>query len=1183
MLTIRLKGENLGKRHHHFNVMVTEAIKKKNPLETIILEYNDSDIDNLFKIDIASEYKDVDYILEVFKSEDMLYVSRAIKKSTWLITDQQYSHIINPQYLYMELFPHMTSKAICKLLLHIRLHLKQEARADEFYNYLEERNINLALKWLPNCSLNLIENVLERHSHKIGIPLFKRLCEKSYRVLEQFHKNVDLKKPYHKAAIFLLNNPNYTERFLRETKSLYAWDTFKFSKKHTKKILKNCSEIVFNDIFSYEKLLNVEILGRHLGKDNIKDFMLKNARNEKWFTYENISPLIKLLPKDDKFDFVKNVFINHSLNGDGRGTDNILIRSAVTSRGKTINSQQIYQWYNHAPFSIAFEDLKKLIESESISAERLEILKVMLATARRNINDIETVLQYYIHNYANDSIKCKRDFIKALLSRCDILRFNESCWKLLNDIFHIMEVYVDSENNVQICLETIIVYKLLHKESIPEIVIRKLKFTTFKRFKNKLKHDEREVIFIFLYRLIENKINNHSLQSRESMCCTITYLEHMLDLLSDWDKVINDFPLVRKKIKELLKLKQENELAASLEKLFYRQKSQRKYMFEESLLMSHTEGVCINALKHDPTLLKRYPDVIDIMRADNRIVLKRFLSKLKIYWPQTLAKDWASAYRNNVDESKGHQALIRGLCTILPHDELINLLEIHAPNDPKIVWNNVDDTILDLRKNFARLMYCSRPQPPPIIILSYSQGDYLQYALPSLMSIFNNLSSKNCQNYIPEFLHGPILLQKFALHLAYSKMNGNDITKIFIYTWNISNSPVVRAVIFQLTFKLLCHENNPLRVKEIWKTLKMFIDGLKGEENKMIYKLLGKVYQVPAIVRAEYCQKSYEYLKSLSPKENVTQIIHKVVNSTANLMDSIDPVFVQTIILEFTKTLPEYLTSSFSNYHYEIKEVIVAYLLCTKDKNIQNKRYKTVFIPIIFYCIENWSLTCGVELPVKMYFTELLAQFLTTLQKNFMFKNYVSPIKVFKKIKDIIETRLSVIKNYEIITTCKLLIALVNSYDKIRAELTDPIEQYDDNRKTDFYFRDDKIKERFCQVWPKMAPHFAKDCKKLLKEDLKKYFPSVQILFNQTLEDFIRIFTTINRFDRDHDIELGKALVKDEDDILVLLTALHVLPVYVQNKEKYEELKQIRRDIMKHPSNEVQVHCCKKFFCYPEP
>ncbi|KAF9805809.1 hypothetical protein SFRURICE_009441 [Spodoptera frugiperda] len=175
MPPLMLAGDTVGQKRWHFNKLVADAVASKH-YELTPIEW----IDNLLKIEIACKARNVDYVIEVIKSKDMLYAATAIKKSTWLITDPQYAHIINPEYLHTQLKPYMTTKAFNKLMLHVRLNLKDESRVEAFYEYFKDTDSGC--KWLQNCSIPFIENVI-KNERRVPVGQFRRLCKRSARFL----------------------------------------------------------------------------------------------------------------------------------------------------------------------------------------------------------------------------------------------------------------------------------------------------------------------------------------------------------------------------------------------------------------------------------------------------------------------------------------------------------------------------------------------------------------------------------------------------------------------------------------------------------------------------------------------------------------------------------------------------------------------------------------------------------------------------------------------------------------------------------------------------------------------------------------------------------------------------------------------------------------------------------------
>ncbi|GBP89708.1 hypothetical protein EVAR_21318_1 [Eumeta japonica] len=358
------------------------------------------------------------------------------------------------------------------------------------------------------------------------------------------------------------------------------------------------------------------------------------------------------------------------------------------------------------PFEVVLKqnELTKIMKSESSPRERAAILKVLLSCAQYESHDIHKLLQYFHDKHINEPFTFKIEFVNNLLSMTDTYRFKEETWKLLDELFYSLEVYSESDKNVDECTKAIIVYKVLHKQPVPE----------------------------YLYNLIENKLN-----------------AEMLDENQVWIEV-----------------------------------------------------------------------------SSNR--------KIRVYWPESLALDWTTAYRTELKQPPPSKAVVRGLCLLLPPSELQLLLEEYAPTTPKIQWKEIDDTLLGLQKYLGQSMYIARPALQPNLLLQYAVGDYLPFTLPSLISVFYNLSENDSRNILKQTLISSmsISLQKHGMRIAFSKLDSNELKEMFLNVWTISKNMTIRAVAFELTYKLLCKEKNVQRVNEIWQLLEMFMDKLSPEENQ---------------------------------------------------------------------------------------------------------------------------------------------------------------------------------------------------------------------------------------------------------------------------------------------------------------------------------------------------------------
>uniref|UniRef100_A0A1E1WBR8 Uncharacterized protein n=1 Tax=Pectinophora gossypiella TaxID=13191 RepID=A0A1E1WBR8_PECGO len=1176
-----LEGKTLGEKHRYYNKLVKDAITSDTILESGDFK-STNDVDNLIKIDIASNKRDVEYILNVLKCEDMLYISRAIKKCSWLITDRKHSHIINPEYLHTQLFPQMIFKASAKLMLHIRLNLKDEDRVEGFYNYIKDKDAKAALKWLPHCSLPFIQNEVENKHSDMSDHLLKRLFEISITILEIYIKKTDYycKTDKLRLALFLINTN--TEEYLNIIEPLDSYHIPNFGPKTTSVLMKKCPQRILDKFEKYANKIDLETFAKHLKKEEIKDFLTEKAGNKdlkSWFTFDNLKHFARHMPKEGKFEFLKKLFIEGKSNDENKDivpyqSDECSMSCAMqlcsTSGIPSASSANIYRWYRFAPFDVAFPDLIKLIRAESAPTERIAIFGVLLSCAGRNPQHLHTLLQYYHDKHINEPFKFKIQFVNMILSKTNSHKFDELSWNLLNKIFYSMEVYTESENNVQSCIGAIIVYKILHNEPIPEIIENKFQFNSLKSIQSKLNKEENEIIFNYLYKLVATKLENKKIASESDLSEIIQSVEDIENLLIDWKRELVDYPMIIDKIKEIIKIKNENSWKPSLSSLYHIKKSWRKVLFEESMSMSPSDETCHNALKHDPDLLSRHKDEMEKILVNDSVFLRRSLVTLRVYWPQTLASEWSTSYLTRLDQAGGHKALTRGLCTLMSLNQVIDIVKKYAPPESKINWSVDDEHVLSLRKQLARNMYLSRPHPPLDVVMLYARGDYLQFALPSLNAVLHNMSSASSRQQITKLLDAPVSLQKHGIRLAFTKLDTAELKQVFHNIWNASKNSSIRAVLFEQTYNLLCREKNATMINEIWELLNIFIENISTEENKKIYELLGKVDNVPIGVRGKFIMKGFKFLKSLPSKANCESIINNIIYKMPSVMEHLDPGFVSELLMDS-------LDEKFSKQGYELKEIMATYLLCAKDVESQTERFNKILLPLLersFARCKDYKKTDDKKEEVPKWIGEniryLLEEISGQFQKFVFEKKMVFPSKLFTDILNLLEKSLPVEVNYTVLRYWKLTTTYVSLLEEHKALLSTINEEAKSLTTYGYYYA--RHENKWNEVYIKVIPDFSDICLQYLKEDIQKYFSSIYLLFGDALN---RTFENIHPLVRVH---LFKHILKDGEFIQSYLLVLENLPEhYYEKDEESEVAAEIRKMISSHPSTEIRIHYYRKY------
>lgn len=1164
-MVTELKGGNLGEIHKYLNTIVNNYIKNDTSFEEASSEVGEIDIGYLIKIELASHYRNVKFILHILKSEDNFLVSRAIKKSTWLITDDTYADIINPDYLFSELLPHMTGKAVNKLLLHIRLHLKNSRRVDNFFRYYAKYDIDIAVKWLPHCSKHVIKDAVKNYSSKLNIKLFKRLCEKyKIEMFHDFRHENEMNEIYSKAATQILKIENCRDTFVVMVPHEHCQRNFKFNKKQTSIILTHCPQIVFQNFDKYANKLHIPTLGKYIGSDKIKDFLIEETfkvDGEEFFQYDNLSPLIKLMSPKEKQEFMIEYFvkISNEIVKTDKITADYLFKRRLLGLYQN-NKSQFLLWFKMVPFKHAFESLPKLEEF----GKHTFVANILLNAANNDLNDIHTVIEYYHKTHKTQSHKLKIEFI------CNLLMYSRphklvKSWILLNEIFESMGVYEkESNNDVQKCLEFNVIYKVLNQTAVPKIVKDKIKFNTFKFVKNKLNHEEKELIFEYLYNECVTKLKSLPI-NKENFEDTIEVLTNILDLCLDWDKDIRSFPSIINKIKELIVTNEEN--AWNCEKELIQLDKKLKHwgniIFEESLLLYQTEETCLNILKHQPSFFEKYHLKLEAILHNDAICLNKLYCKVRVYWPD-LAKAWNNVYLADIDNCANVKAATKGLCAMLYNNDILEMF---------VKYNRNEKIDAVLQNAFALAMKYCRIAPTLELVLDYAQ--FKSENLSSFKSIVHNMSSNKFSYFLSEILSEGTCdtdVGKVSLAVVLYKVNFDIPKEIFIEIWKNSSNPKVRKMLFQATFNLLCKQGDPLKVNDIWLVMEEFFDNLTQVEDRQIFYVMQKIDFVPKQVRGKFFMKVYKFLNQLPSTGNYDLVLERVIISASKIMDLLDPEFAENFSIDLIRKWKLNFVENYNNYYCNLLSVFVSYVLCTDNEVDQLKRFDLIIKPILDFLLVNNFYS---NVSMNVYLEEFLYRLHNQVIYNLVYKKYVIPLRICQEIRDSMQEKVPTFSHYDTLNICKFFVYFLESYIHVK----DSIVVYDDlYDNADKYGVVDENRRRFREIFTVVSPDFAVRCIKQFKKDVK-HCPSVLTYFTDYLYEFlIRTF----RMDRRSKLIFCSALL-ELDDVYAHMISVNIARFYNDGPRESEGWKAVRRKFISHPSPEIQLHYHARFSEYNVP
>ncbi|XP_039760685.1 uncharacterized protein LOC120634261 [Pararge aegeria] len=1158
-MALIIEGETLGQKHRNYNKLLNEEIKNNLTKPVAAINCEEPDMDNLLKIDMACKVRNVDYILEVLKCDNMLYVSRVIKKSIWLLSDQQYAYIINPAYLYNHLYPQMSTKAFNKLILHIRLNLVDEKRVEEFFNHYIQNDVDKAMGWLSRCSIPFIEEIIRKYADDIpncnmfSYSQLQRLYEKSFTFLDILQKNY--RRSYFKDHIFgpgmflLKRNP---ERFLDIFETLKERDTPLFGRKYTKVVMENCPERIKNNLEKYIYVLDIPVFAQYLKEEEVKNFIITHIKNKKtriWFTYKKIKYFLNRLPFEERFDFVKKIFIDKCCEDapfDNETWDEIVKFCNLPLKGKLAPSKSIYSWYVYAPFSKAFEDLKLLIRNESSPTERVGILRSLMTCARGNQNNILTLLKYYHQNHLNEPFLFKLQFVNHFITKTDTHKFDEETWGYLNDIFSNLEVYTRYKDSMQSCVKCILLYNVINDVQIPDDIESKFDFEHFITNEydysiNKFNMDERNKVFNCIYNYYISKIKI-DITSEKQFDEAVNVILSVFKVLDKCKKELKDYPFVIQKIKDLVIIKRENSWNRDLSSVYNFKKSWRKMFFIESIILCPNYESCMNALKHGPELLEIHRKEINSCINDNFLYFDNFLRKIQIYGYRSLADSFKATFMENLNKISLHKSTIRGLCILLTRKELFEFVQRYVPTESKIIWSQPDNEILSIQKNIAAFMHLSRPHPPLDLALLYAKGDYLKYVLPSLNAIVHNINSTEISEHVAKLLNAPVSLQKHGIRVAFAKLNQNQLINMFTEIWKSNKSRSIRNVIFSETFKMLCKETDEIVFFGIWEMLRMFSnDTFKG--NKKIYFTLSRIENYPLSIKPTIWIKSYELLEKMPAQTKCKKSIDELKNEMGNIMEFLDVDFMAKLLLEnFDK--------SFATQKYGHSDRIAIYLLSTKSESVQSERYEKIFKPLLEKVVPVWNKRYETFHYARNNLRDIFYSLSMKFDSLVLDKKMIFPIAMYTAALNHLQSALSLKENYFLLTHIKLSLGYIRVVSDLKTKCID--------------FKDDQLSKE-------AARSFGALCLDYLKDDVANYFSTIHVIFAKVLGLICDQYAP-----RNYVFKMGvlKAFLCDKNFIQGYLLVAELMPNSNHFNERSEKALQLEmlKELSTHHSEEVVAH-----------
>ncbi|XP_062531576.1 uncharacterized protein LOC101743491 isoform X3 [Bombyx mori] len=1009
MCPITLTEPNLGKRQFQLNNMVNEAYKNSISFAEIQNLPEKSPVDRLFKIDMASKLRNVDFIIQNLRDEDMLYVSRALK-SKWLL-DPAHEAMMTPQWLEDELFPTMFTTAVSKMKNWLYLNLKDELRCQKFYQFYKEKEFHYAMKFFVHCSQDYINSEVRDILGRLSPQHFKILCEKCPQVAEMYFNEVhsddeiltkflDNQQAYYIGLKGILKQDPTT--FFKISEEIFEK---KYNPSLTRYIMKHHRDKFNRKPELYAALLlHTKTLAQCLSAEECKQLVLRLARANYlsyWFTYSNVEPLIKRLKPEERASFKKQVFVNKDvgtiveewpysipalptqpsyLNGthvfDDQEYSQGLCESKLLGIKRLIKKKcakwsecdivqcealksyldQLFDEYRFTGFSKTFYEISKRIKSESTYKNREYMMLVLVSKTGGKPECVASLLEL-LRQHSNEPANLKAAVVRSLVKRAAVWRLPQDTWETL--MVFAQGLGLDGGPAEAECHEgmhAVVMRQLLGSGEV-EAPVREAFLQNFSLFDQySVNADERQVIKERLPNLLLAAVDAESdPQVRAGHLCLL------LDTLQTYKVRVETTALIPA-VTHLAAL--DFSSAEGILRRLFNAKIARRILFRENFTLIQTDVSYLNALRHDTSVLDVNKFVELIERKKMRP--EKFLRKLSIYFTERdgLADVYLASLRGRVvANSEVKQSLARPLCILQGADltflrgldtsqKHIALLaaavraNMHVGRR-KLRLDETSLTEVGAKAAANKLLLCPASQVDSNVRLLLQWTRTIRLAL-----ILAERNGKEAETYAAAVKLKSIGTLKTALKYFYRKGNSLDL--------------------------------------RVWEIIRPVLEGtdLSLKTRTHLQKYILTIKRVPLKIKPEYCAILYKMLKTSNPRKATCLLCcieHLILNT--------EETFIESTLVEFFKEVESLRYSVKTCDLLQRFRILIKYLLLSKNENAQNKRFENLGVPLLNFL--RTAIAGGYG-----SFTELFEEVLRTLRyhKALLDPIYQSPLPILKKI-----------------------------------------------------------------------------------------------------------------------------------------------------------------------------------------
>ncbi|XP_045506985.1 uncharacterized protein LOC123703131 [Colias croceus] len=894
---IELTGESLGKRQQELNAKVKKAIQNEILFKDIKSAEEQSDIDRLYKIDVASQYKNIDYIVEVLKCGDSLYVSRALK-CEWLYNDE-YAHIINPNYLEDEIFPHMSLKMKTKMIKTIADKVRNEKRAIDFYEYYKILRMDaLAFKFLLSTTESFkMDTIKDNFDYARKHPkLLKFYINNSFSLANAYlselgYGNIKKGEAFTRLSyLYNIDENKYLDLFENYSN---LCTSFFFSKNMSKSILTKHKIRVLRIPITYITKMYNGVLYRHSTADDVKQYIsvLFPTEVEYFWScnfYQNYKELFDHIPKTEVFNFCKNTFISKYGNEPFEMNINFYYQKyhqmltieereewalKHIERGEELlGKNNDFIWYRFVNFEKAIEAIKQYILVTTDETARNKMSRILIDSCR-NEKDLENLLNYYYQRYIKEIGHHKERFIDKVMDKYNIFEFDAACWEAFNKILYSKEVYTPGFHGKNSYRMLCIIYNILHGIDMPEALMfyidTDFDFYEMRNFYKHLKKEQLDSVCKYLFNCFIKKFHKTSSTSPARIETV-----HKLIIIY----------LFLEKDKDYLPSSVESFIKMNIEEFgWYGLWNPKK---EEKL----KDATLLRLLKKDNKLvISKFSEIQERMMQCN-FRLTHLLRKLRVYFYNDIAKDFVNFFTKCIEDlstSKYPMAMyvvrtaVYGIFQLTDEATKSEFLKKYVPEEGKISHSEINKKILTIQEQICRFACYSRPPVPLESITQYIKGDYIHYCLPMINMYMVKLPLSVSIKLTEFLLNSPVSIQKHGIRLAFQVYSTDNLKSLISQIWQNTKNVSLRKVIYCALVKKIGKSHVSVQYEFI-DSLYFLTSSLNEDDQTELYDCMLSD-KVPETFKTDLYKNAYICTRDFSDKkiknlELKANIVHKMRN-----------------------------------------------------------------------------------------------------------------------------------------------------------------------------------------------------------------------------------------------------------------------------------------------------------------